>query len=512
MNGDRQVSVKVLLTAAEAYPEFEAQVLDAETEISCGFRIFDPWTELVSDRAREIGVDWFDLIAHTLKRGVSFRLVLTDFDPVARPHRHRAAWASFRALIAAAEVSGRPELLEVKVALHPAQAGLIPRMLIWPKSFGEIAQVVRELNLLSPSARKRALSEMPQVMRQVLLRNGKLQAKRWPVPLLYPTTHHQKLAVFDRRRLYIGGLDLNDRRFDTPDHNQASDQTWHDLQLLVEGEVARDAHEHLESFEDVLAGIAAPKPSSLLRTMTSKRRWALPYLSPRLIVSELSEAHFSASENTEHLIYLETQYFRDRALAKHLVSVARAKPDLSMILIIPAAPDDVAFQPEVKFDARFGEYLQVESLKALRAGFGERLFVGAPAQPCSAEGNGPATHCGAPIIYLHAKVSIFDEREAIVSSANLNGRSLKWDTETGLRLDQAGDVSTLKRRCFEHWLGSAATPEHFDGKTALNAWRDLAAQNEARVPEERQGFILPYDIAPSARRGRNVPGVPEEMF
>ncbi len=38
---------------------------------------------------------------------------------------------------------------------------------------------------------------------------------------------------------------------------------------------------------------------------------------------------------------------------------------------------------------------------------------------------------GAPMIYVHAKVSIFDRSAAIVSSANLNGRSLRWDTEAG---------------------------------------------------------------------------------
>ncbi|WP_040817372.1 phospholipase D-like domain-containing protein [Litoreibacter arenae] len=503
---------KILLTAAEAYPEFEAQMLDAQDEVNCGFRIFDPWTQLVSDRAKAIGRDWFDLVTHTLKRGVSFKLLLTDFDPVARPEMHRDAWTSLRVLLAAGEASGRPDLLKVRVAMHPARAGLMPRLMLWPKIYKEHKETVEKLNELSKEERIRAITEMPFLRPMVKWQEDKLSVKALSVPQLFPATHHQKLAVFDRRRLYIGGLDLNDRRFDTLEHDRPSSETWHDVQILVEGQAAIDAHEHLETCMAVMDGRMNPPKSSLLRTMSARRRWAFPHLAPRLVLSELSDAHLQAARRAENLIYLETQYFRDRELADHLAGLANKKPDLSLIIILPAAPDDVAFENDINADVEYGEYLQSECMKTLRDGFGDRVFLGAPAQRRRADSDGDDVHYDAPIIYLHAKVSIFDDREAIVSSANLNGRSLKWDTEIGLRMERPADLKALKQRCFEHWLGQDAAPEFLDIKSACASWSSRAKRNAGRNPESREGFILPYDISPSTKRGRNLPGVPEEMF
>lgn len=76
------------------------------------------------------------------------------------------------------------------------------------------------------------------------------------LPPLCPATHHQKLAVFDRKRLYVGGLDLDERFYDTPDHHLLGQETWHDVQLMVEGPVARDAAAHLDGFLNIIAGHA----------------------------------------------------------------------------------------------------------------------------------------------------------------------------------------------------------------------------------------------------------------
>ncbi|NJM81477.1 MAG: hypothetical protein HC844_02405 [Tabrizicola sp.] len=61
---------QILLTAAEAYPALERAFRAAEREIWAGFRIFDLRTRLCSPEAMSVGQTWFDLVAHTLKRGV----------------------------------------------------------------------------------------------------------------------------------------------------------------------------------------------------------------------------------------------------------------------------------------------------------------------------------------------------------------------------------------------------------------------------------------------------------
>ncbi|MGB4910319.1 MAG: phosphatidylserine synthase, partial [Tabrizicola sp.] len=88
--------VEILVTAAEAYPALERAFLSARAEILAGFRVFDLKTRLRSPEALVIGQTWFDLVIHTLRRGVAIRIVLSDFDPVARPRLHRATWRTVR--------------------------------------------------------------------------------------------------------------------------------------------------------------------------------------------------------------------------------------------------------------------------------------------------------------------------------------------------------------------------------------------------------------------------------
>jgi phospholipase D1/2 len=80
------------------------------------------------------------------------------------------------------------------------------------------------------SARRPCCATCPGLARTADDRDGSPRAALG-LPRLHPATHHQKLAVFDRRRLYIGGLDLDERRWDTPEHDRPGAETWQDLQL-----------------------------------------------------------------------------------------------------------------------------------------------------------------------------------------------------------------------------------------------------------------------------------------
>lgn len=504
-------SFKVLLTAQDAYPELEALFLSAQNEILLCFRIFDPWTTLRSAQARRIGNTWFDLLCHTLERGVRVTITVSDFDPIARAHFHQRSWATLRALIAAGEASGRPELLRAKTSMHPARVGVVPKVLLWAKSWMELRRTLQHVNTQPVAARDRFLTETPYLRHLIQRKGDALKPRVWPVPDLIPVTHHQKIAVFDSTRLYIGGLDLNDRRYDTPEHDQDGSQTWHDVQVVLSGPEVADARDHMLSYEGVTYGAPAPRLTHLLRTISSKRTWRPFSLSPARRVSELNEAHRTGADTCEKLIYLETQFFRDRTYARHLANLARKKPDLRMILILPGAPDTVAFSASPGVDARYGEYLQAKSLRILKNAFGDRLFIGSPAQCKEDPTPGRSTLFGAPLIYIHAKVSIFDEDNAIVSSANMNGRSLNWDTEAGVALSQPANVMALKTACFRHWLTPEDGPQFFDVNTAQQAWAKRAAENARRAPADRIGFLLPYAVKPGEDFGHNLPGVPAEM-
>lgn len=515
MAGSPHISVKVLLTAAEAFPELERLFLRTRDRLSIGFRIFDPRTRLHSPEGLEIGRDWFDLVAHTLARGVRLDFIISDFDPIVRPDYHQRATRCYRLLLAAGEVSGRPDLLRVVAAIHPAKVGWLPSLILWPQARAFLRKTVREINELRPHIRRRRRRELPLLapyfvdhpQRGVRLRDFRL-------PRLTPVTHHQKIAVSDGRLLYVGGLDLNDRRWDTLKHAMPGDETWHDLQLLVEGPAAGEAERHLSTFLAAVAGESAPPAlPNLLRTLSRKRSVDLPFLSPMPLLSELADAHAERVRGARQLIYLESQFFRDTRLARTIARAARANPALGLVLILPAAPEDVAFKANEDGDARYGEFLQARCIRTIRRAFGDRAFVGSPAQPRAANDDerGRARLFDAPLIYLHAKVSIFDDDVAIVSSANLNGRSLRWDTETGVTLTDPAHVDDLRRRCTAHWLGGSVDETFLDPATAVEAWRALARRNARTAPTERRGFILPYSAAPARRFGWNLPGIPEEM-
>ncbi|MDN5787478.1 phospholipase D-like domain-containing protein [Pseudorhodobacter sp.] len=507
---------QVLLTADEAYPALEHAFLAAKTEIWASFRIFDLKTRLRSANAMVIGKTWFDLFIHTLRRGVNINIVIADFDPAASLDLHRGTWRSIRMCNAAAELASGPSSgkLTATPALHCAKIGSVPRVLVWPAIRSQIKKIAARLNQMPMAERTAMLREIPIALQNLRLApDGTLRACAFPVPHLFPVTHHQKLAVIDRAVLYIGGLDLNERRFDTADHDRQSAQTWHDVQLMVRGPVVKEAQQHLETFRDVTNGKAAPeKPRRLLRTLSKPRAFAFMAFAPRPVAQDIAKAHEMLAKRASRLIYIETQYFRDRRLAHFFARMARETPDLGMILMLTAAPDDVAFDGNRGLDARFGEFLQARALRKLQKAFGARLFVGCPVQPKAAEPQSKGTRAqlyGAPIVYIHAKVSIFDRNAAIVSSANLNGRSLRWDTEAGLFISKRPEVEELRQRVMRHWLPDDAEPELLDDATAVASWSALARQNAKTAPEQRRGFVLPYDLKAPQDFGVEVPLIPE---
>ncbi len=507
------VAPEILITAAEAFPAFERRVLAAEHEIVMGFRIFDPLTRLHSDAARKLGNTWIDLLADALCRGVRIEIHIADFDPVAATDLHGNCWRSMRILCGLRELVG-PKAgarLTVRAEIHPARIGAIARLFFWPVVAARTRQIVRAARGDAPSHRRRILKYIPGV--------AWLQNRRAEVPpLSFPASHHQKLAVFDERWLYIGGLDLNDRRWDGHDHRRPAQQTWHDVQALLDDpDLAASARRHLKTFNATAAGDRDPADTpGLLRTLSRDQSRHRPWtMTPRPVIRELRDAHLQAAARAERLIYLETQFFRDRGLARALARRGRACPELRMILILPGAPETVAFQHRPALNGRFGDFLQSRCIATLRRAFGPRLLVASPVQPRTPKTQDidadRASLDGSPLVYLHAKVSIFDDMAGIVSSANLNGRSLHWDTEAGIALTEPAHVKNLRQAVFRHWLPDGAGAEFMAPETAFESWRRMVRQNHRRKPDERAGFLVPYDRKAAEQTALALPGVPEEM-
>jgi phospholipase D1/2 len=511
---DAITDLEVLITAEEAYPALERAFLQAQTEISACFRVFDLRTRLRSAEARAIGATWFDLVVHTLDRGVAIRLVVSDFDPIAAVHLHRLAWQTLRQIAAVREMAKPEARLDFTVALHAAKSGIFPRLLLYPLVRMKIREMVDRWCHMNKDERERFRVETPRL--RSLCRVDDRDQLCFPMRLmdLHPATHHQKLAVFDRRLLYIGGLDLNERRYDTKDHRQEPNQTWHDVQVLATGRVAEAAQAHLEGFLAAVARRSEPPPQvpGFLRTLSRRRLSAPMRLSPHRVLREIERAHTGAIASAERLIYLETQYFRHVPLARALARRAGQCPDLRLILVLPAAPEEVAFSSDPGLDGRFGEHQQARALAYLKAAFGpERLVIASPVQPRASDSAARDALEGAPLIYVHSKVSIFDEAEAIVSSANLNGRSMRWDTEAGLHVTRSDHVAEIRAKVMGCWVPKEADASFLDIETAFDAWRRMVASNSVLPPQHRAGFLVDYDSDAAQAIATPLPGMPEEV-
>jgi phospholipase D1/2 len=504
----------VLVTAEEAYPAFERAFLTAKSEIIASFRVIDLSTRLRSPEARKIGTTWMDLLIHTLDRGVAVRLVTSDFDPVAAPELHQLAWRTLRQIAAVRELTRDCGRLDFTLALHDARTGLVPRLILYPLVRHKMNQLARIWHDMSDPERQRFRVETPR-LQKICYENGdgKLCFPLRPVDL-FPATHHQKMAVFDRETLYIGGLDLNERRYDTKRHRRAAERTWHDIQAIVTGPVAQAAQAHLESFLDSVAGRAPPPPAApgFLRTLSRRRRGMPLRLAPRTVLREIEARHIEAIGRARHLIYLETQFLRHMPLTRALARRARECPGLRLIVILPAAPEDAAFDSNQGLDLRYGEYQQVRCLTRLQRAFGsDRFLVASPVQPRKTDSDGRDALEDAPLVYVHSKVSIFDDFGAILSSANLNGRSMRWDSEAGIYLDQPAHVEELRRRVMGHWLPPHSDAAYLDPQTAFGHWQRLVESNSALPPSKRQGFLVRYDSDVARDIAAPIPGMPDEV-
>lgn len=503
----------IFLTAAEAYPALEKAFLNAEREIIAGFRVFDLRTKLHSPEALKIGRDWFDLVVHTLNRGVSLHFIVSDFDPIGAPDLHCRCWRARRQMVAAGELASAGRIT-ASMQLHDAKLGMAPRLLFFPMARKRLSDLVTRLNGMDLPRRLRYLEEAVR-LKAVTDQSGDRVRIRNVLPHLFPASHHQKLAVIDRRLLYIGGLDVNDRRYDSPSHDLPAEKTWYDVQVMAEGPVVEAAHRHLSTFLGAVACREDPAPATpgFLRTLSCARPGNLLMMTPRPILQEIEEAHLRLTRQSRQLVYLETQFLRHIPLARALARRARACPDLRLMVVLPAAPETAAFSSNPSSDTRYGEYLQWRCLRILRKAFGaDRLLVAAPVQPRPRDSEGRETLEGAPLVYVHAKVSIFDGETAIVSSANLNGRSMRWDTEAGLELTDPAQVAALENRVMAHWYGEdGADLEEMTEAERFAAWQARVAENTDAAPQDRKGFLVAYDSEPAREAALPLPGVPEEL-
>ena len=283
-------------------------------------------------------------------------------------------------------------------------------------------------------------------------------------------SHHQKAIIIDDALAFCGGVDIGPERWDTAEHlddnprrmkskhthgNSESDfDSRHEAMGLVSGAPAKALGDLFrERWRRATGEEPAPPPATkaqwpagvevqftqvvagLSRTSGAWRGY------PE--VREVEQLHLAGIAAAKRCIYMENQYF-----TSPLIAAALARR-----LAEPKGPEVVLIGTEHSpsyFDQATMDRTRVRFLETVRrADKHGRLKV-----------YSPVTALGR-IIIVHAKLTIIDDELLRIGSANINNRSMGFDTECDLSLEAGGRtaaatrrrIASLRTHLLAHWLG-----------------------------------------------------------
>lgn len=284
-------------------------------------------------------------------------------------------------------------------------------------------------------------------------------------------SHHHKLVLIDDQLAFVGGIDLTGRRWDSCEHPIALDartdpwgsvyEPWHDVQVLVSGDLAQALAEYGRAFWQSMTGERlAPCPgkseswpacvavdvkdvdAGIVRTVGADAD------ADGGTVRETERCYRELIASAHRWIYLENQFFAAPGIVEWIEARLDEPDGPEIVLVAPGSC-------EGWLDAVVMGSKRAHFLRRLRQhpAAAARLRVYQPLRRCDS---------GWQAIFVHAKLAIVDRTYALVGSANLSNRSFGLDTElsvvleTGAPRHDAPATELLERLLAEH-LGT--TPE-----------------------------------------------------
>jgi phosphatidylserine/phosphatidylglycerophosphate/cardiolipin synthase-like enzyme len=266
----------------------------------------------------------------------------------------------------------------------------------------------------------------------------------------FDASHHQKFVVIDGALGFVGGIDLCASRWDERDHRPdnllrvnsdgSSYRAFHDLQSYHVGPVAQRLAELFEQRWQIVCGdcldLAAPdrcprplafEPSVALdaqqvaisRTEVPRSRGGdKPIL-------EIRQLFLDAIDAAERLIYIENQYCSSEALSDALIERMRQFRRRRLEIVLVIARDAEAFLEQLSIG--IAQSRIIRRLKEVAAETGHSFGIYYPAS-VAADGTEVPT-------YIHSKMLLVDDRFLSIGSANMNNRSMGYDTELNVAWD-----------------------------------------------------------------------------
>jgi phospholipase D1/2 len=256
----------------------------------------------------------------------------------------------------------------------------------------------------------------------------------------HPTgaAHHQKVVVVDDVLAFCGGIDMTADRWDTREHRDDDPRRrrpsgrhygpWHDVSTVVDGNVALALGELARERWKWASGEDLPAPDRgdhiwpasvepLFHDIDVGIARTMPEYEGRGEVREIERLYLDAIAAARDTIYCESQYFASRHIAEAMAKRLREKYGPEIVIINPESAD--GFLESVAMDTARYRLLKLIAEADKHDRF--RMYT-------------PVTKGGEPI-YVHAKVTIVDDRLLRVGSSNFNNRSMGFDTECDLVIE-----------------------------------------------------------------------------
>lgn len=275
----------------------------------------------------------------------------------------------------------------------------------------------------------------------------------------YDGCHHQKFVVIDGKIAFVGGLDLCSSRWDERDHRVENPlrvnrdgslyRSFHDLQTYHVGPVARDLAEIFKARWKVANGedLELPaEPDNAVAELTP----TVPLSAERVAISrtqhcaicggeksvrEIRQLFLDAIDAAENLIYIENQYFSSEALYNGLLRrmASKKRSPLEVVLIIAKDAEGLLEQLSIGI----AQNRIIRRLQQVARDNGHHLGIYHPAS-VAADGTELPT-------YIHSKCLLVDDRFLSIGSANMNNRSMGYDTELNVSWEARQEDRDLAR-------------------------------------------------------------------
>jgi phosphatidylserine/phosphatidylglycerophosphate/cardiolipin synthase-like enzyme len=356
--------------------------------------------------------------------------------------------------------------------------GLDPRTRLFPDGYDgpddpdEVGRILVELACARPELDVRLLiwkSALPISASQEFFPH---KARKWfhdtPVnfrlddQVPFGACHHQKVLIIDDRLAFCGGGDIAVDRWDTPGHLDGDlrrimpDQDCHDprheMMVMVDGQAAQALGEMArERWRRATGDVLAPPPDAggdpwpdhvpphLTDTDVAIARTE-PAWKHGPLVDEIRRLTLASIAQAQDVIYIENQYFTS-PLVTEAIAARLGEPNGPEVVLISTGLAPSWFD-QLTMDRARGA--MIWRLRAADIYGRFRAFY-------------PVTS-GGQVIIVHSKTSIFDDRLARVGSANLNNRSLGFDTECELAIEASDEgqrlqIQALRDRLVGHFMG-----------------------------------------------------------